>query len=183
MSLGEARAMRSAAFVKPADGKIFEPKVYPDGESLPTDRHVDASILVLKSGIMDFRLEVRCFVRDGQLVTLSPYWRDGDLAQDLEGDWPFLDGEEVAARGFAELVLGDPRIEFPPGCTLDVGRCSDGRWAVIEANPCWGAGLYGCDPNEVLKTIPHAIVRKSAVSDEHRAWISKRRQGLLLTDG
>lgn len=183
MTLGEARAMRSAAFVKPADGKIFEPQVYADGAALPTEEHVDASILVLKSGIMDFRLEVRCFVRNRELVTLSPYWREGDLAQDAEGEWPFMDGEEEAARNFARQVLDDPRIGFPPGCTLDVGRCADGCWAVIDANPCWGAGLYGCDPGEVLKTIPLAIVRRSEVTDQHRPWISRRRKDLSPTGG
>lgn len=179
MTLGEARSMDSPAFVKPADGKIFEPKVYVSGDSLPTEEHVDASIPVLRSGIMDFRLEVRCFVRARSIVTLSPYWRDGDLAQDAEGGWSFLDGEEMAAREFAGRVLDDPRVELPPGCTLDVGRDADGHWTIIEANPCWGAGLYGCDSAEVLKTIPLAIVRRSGAAAGHLPWISKRRQDLL----
>lgn len=179
MTLGEARGLSSPAFVKPADGKIFEPKVYQSGAALPTEEHVDASIPVLRSGIMDFRLEVRCFVRDRRLVTLSPYWRNGDLAQNENGEWSFLEGEEASARDFARQVLEDTRVELPPACTLDVGLCADGRWAIIEANPCWGAGLYGCDPLEVLKTIPLAIIRRSSIGPEHQPWISKRRQDLI----
>jgi hypothetical protein len=179
MTLGEARARTGPAFVKPADGKIFEPKVYASGNDLPTDEHVDMDIAVLRSGIVDFRLEVRCFVRGRGIVSLSPYWRDGELARDEDGEWSFLDGEEDGARVFANTVLADERIAFPPGCTLDVGRLSDGTWAVIEANPCWGAGLYGCDPKEVLLTIRDAIIPRGSLSDDNKRWVSKRRATLL----
>lgn len=181
-TLGNARQMMTGPlFVKPADGKIFEPKVYAAGGDLPTEEHVDSSIPVLCSGIMDFRLEVRCFVHARKIVTVSPYWRDDELAQGLEGDWQFMSGEEDAARRFADEVLLDPPVSLPPACTLDVGRKPVGGWAVIEANPCWGAGLYGCDPMEVLKCIKNAIIPRSKVSDAERPWISKRRADINST--
>ena len=179
MTLGEARTRTSPAFVKPADGKIFEPRVYASGVELPTDENVDMDIAVLRSGIVDFRLEVRCFVRERKIVSLSPYWRDGELARDQEGQWSFQVGEEAAARAFAEMALADDRIALPPACTLDVGRLDDGVWAIIEANPCWGAGLYGCDPKEVLLSIQDAIVPRGSLSDEDKRWVSKRRATLL----
>ena len=177
-TLGAAREMSAPAFVKPADGKIFEPKVYASGTHLPTEDHVDASIPVLISGIMDFRLEVRCFVRGRTIVTLSPYWRNDELARDEEENWVFLTGEENSARNFATGVLADSRVALPPACTLDVGLNSDRTWAVIEANPCWGAGLYGCDPAEVLLTLKEAVIRKSNVAKSELHWISKRRAGI-----
>ena len=173
LTLGEARALTDRAFVKPADGKIFDPKVYNRGADLPTDQNVD--IQVLRSGVVDFRLEVRCFVRSRQVVSLSPYWRDDNLALDAEGSWPFRADEEGEARAFADAVLSAPEVPLPPACTLDVGRLSDGSWAVVEANPCWGAGLYGCDPREALATIKDAIIRKEDVTMATRPWISKRR--------
>ncbi|MCW1884623.1 ATP-grasp domain-containing protein [Luteolibacter flavescens] len=179
MSLGSARDRTSAAFVKPADGKIFEPKVYATGADLPTDEHVDMDIPVLRSGIVDFRLEVRCFVRGRQIVTLSPYWRDDELARGEDGMWGFLPDEEEGARKFAEAVLADDRVLLPPACTLDVGRLPDGSWAVIEANPCWGAGLYGCDPKEVLLSIQDAIIPRDSLTEESRRWVSKRRTSVL----
>lgn len=175
MTLNEARALASPAFVKPADGKIFDPKVYANGSELPTDEHVDGDIQVLRSEVVEFQLEVRCIIRDGRLVTLSPYWRDGSLAQAGDGTWPFFSNEETEARAFANQVLGDGRTELPPACTLDVGRLKDGRWAIIEANPVWGAGLYGCDPVEVLRAIRRAIVPTSQVDGDLRRWISKRK--------
>ncbi len=175
MSLGEARGMTSPAFVKPADGKIFEPKVYASGEELPTEEHVDASIPVLRSRILDFRLEVRCFVRSRDIVTLSPYWRNDDLAMDDSGAWSFRPGEEQGAGSFARRVLSDSRVELPPACTLDVGLDAGGEWVIIEANPCWGAGLYGCDPAAVLETIRMAVIHRRKVGSQHLKWISKRR--------
>lgn len=175
MTLGSARLLDAPAFVKPADGKIFEPRVYASGKDLPSEAQVDQDIPVLCSGIMDFRLEVRCFVLDRKLMTMSPYWREGELARSADDRWPFLPQEETEARAFAESVLSDTSVSLPPACTLDVGRTHEGIWAVIEANPCWGAGLYGCDPSQVLQTIRSAIVPRSAITATHRPWISKRR--------
>lgn len=175
MTLGSARLLDSPAFVKPADGKIFEPKVYDSGKDLPSEDNVDQDIPVLRSGIVDFQLEVRCFVLERSITTLSPYWRSGALARSCENEWPFLHQEEAEARAFAESVLSDGGVPMPPACTLDVGKTTDGIWAVIEANPCWGAGLYGCDPFRVLQTIRAAILPKSEVTDMHRPWISKRK--------
>ena len=141
------------------------------GADLPTEDRVDASIPVLRSGIMDFGLEVRCFIEEREIVTLSPYWRNDELALDPAGNWPFLLGEEEAARTFACKVLTDPKVTLPPACTLDVGLDARGAWAVIEANPCWGAGLYGCDPAAVLKTIRIAIRKRSEVSVDDLPWI------------
>ena len=100
---------------------------------------------------------------------------DAELARDADGEWSFNDGEEDGARVFAETVLADDRVASPPACTLDVGRLSDGAWAVIEANPCWGAGLYGCDPKEVLLSIRDAIAfwrARASASFACSRWIS-----------
>lgn len=176
MSLAQARRQPNKAFVKPADGKIFDPKVYSSGAELPGDDLVDADIPVLRSGIVDFRLEIRCFVQERRLVTLSPYWRNDQLAQNEQGLWTFLDDEEAAARIFAGQVLADPCVSLPPACTLDIGRLIDGSWAIIEANPCWGAGLYGCAPELVLNILSSAILPQTKIVAEHRPWISARRQ-------
>jgi len=174
MTLAEARSIDYRCFVKPADGKIFDPKVYHSGKELPTEESVDLSIPVLISDVIDYRLEVRCFVRGRKIVTHSPYWRDDSLAQDDDGGWPYLSDEEEEALSFANEVLCDASVELPPACTLDVGLSSGGEWSVIEANPCWGAGLYGCDPMEVLLTIGSAIKNKSDLIDEDKLWVLER---------
>ena len=174
-TLAEARLESRPQFVKPADGKIFEPKVYQNGADLPTEDHVDGCIPVLCSEIVNFRLEVRCFILDKHVVTLSPYWRNDALAE-REGGWPFESDEEAVARHFAQQVCESPEVDLPPSCTLDVGRLEDGTWAVIEANPCWGAGLYGCDPSAVLDSLKASIIRTKDATEADRKWVSKRRQ-------
>lgn len=176
-TLAEARPETRPQFVKPADGKIFDPKVYQSGTELPTEDHVDGSIPVLCSGIVDFRLEVRCFVHQRKVLTLSPYWRDDALAE-RDGGWPFETAEKELARDFATKVCESAEVGLPPACTVDVGRLADGSWAVIEANPCWGAGLYGCDPALVLSALRSSIVRADEATDSDRKWVSKRRMAV-----
>ncbi len=174
-TLKDARTRIESAFVKPADGKIFEPRVYEKGSDLPGEEHVDGDIYVLRSGIVHFELEVRCFLKGRSVITHSPYWRNGNLAEDSIGEWPYRHEEESEAMAFANSVLADDRVTLPPSCTLDVGKTTDHGWAIIEANPIWGAGLYGCDPKSVLKAIPDSIIPRENVRAEHRPWISKCR--------
>jgi len=175
MTLAEARREKSAQFVKPADGKVFDPKVYSSGAELPTDENVDGGLQVLVSDIVDYRLEVRSFVCDRELVTMSPYWRNDALAQDSDGAWPFLEKEEAEARAFIETILADQSVKLPPACTLDVGKMADGEWSIIEANPAWGAGLYGCEPMKVLPCLQPCFVKVDALSDGQAKWVSLRR--------
>lgn len=178
MTLAEAREMKQRAFVKPADGKIFDPKVYQTGSDLPADDQVDLDIGVLRSEVVDFRLEVRCFIRGRAVVTQSPYWRNDELAIDTHSNWPFLESEESAALTFVQQILDDERIAIPPACTIDVGKLPDDSWAIIESNPAWGAGLYGCDPKEVLLSIGDAIIPSNQVDESNKKWISLRRHSI-----
>jgi hypothetical protein len=40
---------------------------------------------------------------------------------------------------------------------VDVGRVAGRGWAVVEANPAWGSGLYGCDAARVLPVLRGAV--------------------------
>lgn len=171
--LSEVTFHAGPKFVKPAEGKVFEPRVYPDGASLPAIAQV-GDIPVLVSDPVTFALEVRCFVIDGKVVSASPYWRNDQLAVAPDGTWPFLDSEESEALAFAGLVLEDAEVHCPPAFVLDVGLTKEHGWAVIEGNPCWGAGLYGCDPLAALEAGRRAFKRRRDLSPEERKWISSR---------
>ena len=73
-------------------------------------------------------------------------------------------------EGFLEARTG----HCPPACVIDAGWAEDRGWAVIEANPCWGAGLYGCEPAAALETARFAIVHRSRMTDECWRWTSPR---------
>jgi hypothetical protein len=86
--------------------------------------------------------EHRFIVCDGQVVTGSPYrvhgraWHRG-LTSERSAD-------ALAFARTAVQVLGQ---DCPPVCALDVALdCDSGRWLIVEANPLWASGPYGCDP-------------------------------------
>ncbi len=84
--------------------------------------------------------------------------RNGELAE-KDGDWPCEQSELTEAILFAHEVVYRMGDECPEAFVLDVGRIEDRGWAVVEANPCWGAGLCACDEAKVLKVLEHATVR------------------------
>ena len=173
-SLHDARTIDQPAFIKPAEGKVFEARVYDHGRDLPGEDAVEGSLKVLCSDPVNFQLEVRSFIRDREIFSLSPYWRGGALAQDASGDWPFLAEEEAQASGFIREILSSSDVNLPPAFVLDVGFIPEQGWAVIEGNPCWGAGLYGCSAPSALHVCEAAIRRKSAMSDVDWQWTSPR---------
>jgi hypothetical protein len=65
-------------------------------------------------------------------------------------------------------------VELPPACTVYVGLLRDGGWAVIEANPIWGAGLYGGDPEKILSAMVDSVKPRSEAQEQDKRWISKR---------
>ncbi len=112
-TLADTRKMHGPYFVKPAEGKVFEARVYARPEELPDSSQVDDGLNVLISEPVTWQLEVRCFVVEGRVATLSPYWRAGQLAEGADGSWPFRDGEEARATEFARTVLD--AVAVPPG--------------------------------------------------------------------
>ncbi|MCC7248039.1 MAG: ATP-grasp domain-containing protein [Lysobacter sp.] len=58
-------------------------------------------------------------------------------------------------------LLADPRVAFPQATVLDVGTLTDGRWACVEQNAAWGAGIYGCDPERVLAVVRAACHKRA----------------------
>jgi hypothetical protein len=103
-----------------------------------------------------YTYEFRCFILDRQVRTLSIYLRDGELQR--ERDFAATDAELATAEAFVCKLSTDPRVELPRTAVVDVGVIRDRGWAVVEQNAAWGAGIYGCDPIEVLEVLRHAAV-------------------------
>lgn len=172
--LATARAIDHPAFIKPADDKCFQAKIYARGTELPEIESVGGTTPVLVSEPVVWDCEFRCFVLERRVATMSIYSRNGDLVETGDGNWPTSLSESKSALEFATLVLQDARVTFPPAGVIDVGVIKDRGWAVVEANACWGAGIYGCDPFSVLETIARACVAKAAATDVDRQWVITR---------
>jgi hypothetical protein len=155
-TLSEARAVSTRSFIKPAEEKCFEARVYATGAELPPPGPLPETLAVLVQDVVSWTIEFRCFVADRKVETLSPYWREGQPAKTEDGLWTQSDAELEAARRFCQSVLDDSNVPVPEALAVDVGVIQNRGWAVIECNAAWGAGIYGCDPAAVLRVLRRA---------------------------
>ncbi|KPL91198.1 ATP-grasp domain-containing protein [Herpetosiphon geysericola] len=149
-SIETAQAMLPA-FVKPPNDKRFPAKVYMPNDKLPTDA-VDLPVLVAE--VVVWEKEFRCFVLDRQLRTASLYARYA--APQDEADFASTAEEHAELEQFLQHLLDDPQVELPRAVVIDVGVIAGRGWAVVELNAAWGAGIYGCDPAQVLEVVRYA---------------------------
>lgn len=174
-TLGEARHLRQPTFVKPADDKCFLAGVFPSGVQLPSEDLLPGTTPVLIAEPVKWEIEFRCFVLEREVVTLSPYLRYGELAQSPEGHWE--DERTDPAGEFAQRVLKDGSVNVPPAVVMDIGIIEGRGWAVIEANAAWGSGIYGCDPEAVLRVVRRACLSREQVPATDVPWVVKRAAG------
>ncbi len=168
--LGEARALHAPAFVKPGAEKLFPARVYAAEDPVDPDRLFDDAEDVLVAEPVEFELEVRAFVLERSVATLSAYVRGGEVARAPDGSWPLTASEESEARGTLRELLGDSGVPLPPAVVVDVGRLAAGGWAVVEANAAWGSGVCGCDPRAVLEVVARANVPATRLSEPDERW-------------
>ncbi|MGW2661374.1 ATP-grasp domain-containing protein [Nocardia tengchongensis] len=168
-TLGEARNSADPVFVKPADGrKGFAGAVYRAGSGLPSPQACPDDTPVLVAEPVRWEVEVRCFVRDGAVSTMSPYLRHGELARAEDGGWPMTSAEVDAVHACAESLFAE--VPTPPAVVVDIGLIEGRGWAVVEANSAYGAGVYGCDPHRVLDVLARGCVPRTALSDNDARW-------------
>ena len=173
-TLSEAWGFESPRFIKNADGmKAFEAKVYASGLELPTREFYPDDYEVLVSEPVIWEVEYRCFIHERALTTMSIYLRHGELARTADGIWLDEVDETHQAREFCQTLLEDSNVALPPACVIDVGRIAERGWAVIEANPAFGSGIYGCDPKEVLRVVNRATLHAKDVSEADAPWVTK----------
>lgn len=153
-TLGEARSRIESAFIKPPVDKSFPAKVYV-GSELP--QGYDESSPVLVAEVISWEKEFRCFVLDRECQTMSIYFRNGELQKDQGFEATFE--EMVEATRFLEAFLSDKQVLVPRATVIDIGIIANRGWAVVEQNPAWGSGIYGCDPEKVLEVLRCAVIR------------------------
>lgn len=148
MTLSEARNISFPAFIKPVVPKVFRAGVYSNLKALETEcNQLELATPIYVSEIVDIIAEVRCFILNGQVMTLSMYEGNGELQE---------------ARDFINSFILSNECLIPNSLVLDVGLISSRGWAVIEANAAWGAGLNGCDATKAVWSIANAsrIIKK-----------------------
>lgn len=170
--LAEAKGFSERAFFKPADDKCFAAQVYDNGTSLPVPEVLPDDTPVLVSEPVEWNAEFRFFVLNGEIATFSPYSRCGELIQDANGDWLASEEETEQAGSFCRNLLENFASSLPPSVVVDIGEIVGRGFAVIEANPCFASGIYGCDASKVLRVVERACVREVTAKDEK--WVIQR---------
>lgn len=155
MTLGEAAELTETKFIKPADDKCFDAKVYEAGEFKPNEI-ISRQSPVLVSDIVRFDLEYRCFIMDGKVKTWSNYIYYDEIANPKF--WHTIPNDIGPFVEFVESAVKECRIETVAS-VIDVGRIVNKGWAIIETNPAWASGLYGCDPSDALKVMNRSVGR------------------------
>jgi hypothetical protein len=170
-TLGAARHLKFPLFVKNADGlKGFDARVYATAADLPSPEFYSEDYPVLVSEPVHWQVEYRCFVLERQVQTLSVYLRDGQLARAADGNWQQSPAELAQAHAFCQACVADSDVKLPPALVVDVGQIEGRGWAVIEANPVYGSGIYGCDPQAVLDVLTRACVPMDELPETDAVW-------------
>ncbi|MFG2329486.1 ATP-grasp domain-containing protein [Streptomyces sp. NPDC048604] len=146
LPLAEARKLDTRVFAKPPRDKTFPARIYADGRDLPTQLAPTTKVLV--SEVVDWSVEFRLFVLDGEIRTGSQYARHGllDVAPLMAHH------QEPEARRFATTLLERHGETLPSAVVLDIGVTA-GEWAVVEANMPWFSTLYAADPSRALDVV------------------------------
>lgn len=154
-------------YAKPAEAKIrgFISAKYAkqqvediySAENVPSE-----TIIQWSPDILDINHEHRFFVANEKVMAGSPYLVDS-IVYTAGMTSPF----SAAAKSFALDAIQELKDNQPPAYTLDVGRNeTTGEWLIIEANPAWSSGLYGCNPAAVIDVLDVAC----HATDERWLW-------------
>lgn len=158
MTLGEARKITERKFIKPADDKCFDAKVYEPGTFSP-NAIIQDDYPVLVSEPVQFALEYRCFVDGTRVKTWSNYIYHEHIADPRFWDTVPLSAE-CFPHEFVEGLLFDADFLQTVPSVVDVGYIPGKGWAIIETNQAWASGLYGCDPWRALQVMEQACLLK-----------------------
>lgn len=157
-NLAEARKITEKKFIKPADDKAFISAIYNSGDDLPENKILD-NVPVLISDIMNFTSEYRCFVKGRIVVAECCYYLKAHNMKEAEINKQVnYDNNSKDVIDFVNNMLKDTRVDCAIGSVIDVGRFKKDTYAIIESNPVWASGVYGCELTAVLDTIAAACV-------------------------
>lgn len=127
-------------FYKPLIPKTFKANVYDDKPALKNATHdIDGDTQLMQSEIIDIEGEVRCFVKEREIIDTSLY--SGNCAMD------------DALRFADHFVNSRDRDLLPSSFVMDLGYNNKDQFFIIEFNSVWASGLNGCDPYKVLTCI------------------------------
>ncbi|PTT39054.1 hypothetical protein DBR28_07785 [Chryseobacterium sp. HMWF028] len=142
-------------FIKCSDFKSFKAGVFDKVTDIKGFETLDPESMVFTSEVVEWELEVRCFVFKNEIKTYSSYWRNDVFDTD-----ELSEREKKDMFQFFESFIQKYSSTLPTGIVLDFGIIKGKGWALIEANPAWCSGLYACDAEKALEVIVKSCIKK-----------------------
>lgn len=142
-------------FIKCSDFKSFKAGVFDKVTDIKSFHTLDLDSMVFTSEVVEWELEVRCFVLNNEIKTHSSYWRNNEFDTN-----PLSEKEELDLYKFFDSFIHKYSSKVPKAIVLDFGIIKEKGWALIEANPAWCSGLYACDAVKALEVIVESCVKK-----------------------
>ncbi|AZA93079.1 Uncharacterised protein [Chryseobacterium nakagawai] len=141
-------------FIKCSDFKSFKAGVYHKLTDIKGFDTVDLHSTVFTSEVVEWELEVRCFVLNNEIKTYSSYWRNNRFDTSS-----LSETEEHNMFEFFNEFIQKYSPTLPKAVVLDFGIITGKGWALIEANPAWCSGLYACDAEKALEVVVNSCVK------------------------
>ncbi|WP_407845911.1 ATP-grasp domain-containing protein [Chryseobacterium sp. KCF3-3] len=141
-------------FIKCSDFKSFKAGVFDKVTNIKGFETLDPESMVFTSEIVEWELEVRCFVFNNEIKTYSSYWRN-----DTFDTTELSEKEKKEMFTFFESFIQKYSSTLPVAIVLDFGIIKEKGWALIEANPAWCSGLYACDAEKALEVIVNSCIK------------------------
>jgi hypothetical protein len=141
-------------FIKCSDFKSFKAGVFDKVENINGFDSLDPESMVFTSEIVEWELEVRCFVLNNEIKTYSSYWRNNTFNTNL-----LSETEEKDMFEFFNDFIKQYSETLPKAIVLDFGIIKGKGWALIEANPAWCSGLYACNAEKALEVIVKSCIK------------------------
>lgn len=141
-------------FIKCSDFKSFKAGVFDKVTNIKGFDTLDLESRVFTSEVIEWELEVRCFVLNNQIITHSSYWRNDIFDTD-----PLSENEQKELFDFFKNFIQQYGETLPKAIVLDFGIIKGIGWALIEANPAWCSGLYACDAEKALEVVVKSCIK------------------------
>lgn len=141
-------------FIKCSDFKSFKAGVYHKLTDIKGFDTVDLNSTVFTSEVVEWELEVRCFVLNNEIKTYSSYWRNNSF-----DTHSLSETEESDMFEFFKGFIQKYSSTLPNAIVLDFGIIKGKGWALIEANPAWCSGLYACDAEKALEVVVNSCIK------------------------
>lgn len=141
-------------FIKCSDFKSFKAGVFDKVTDIKGFDTLDLESSVFTSEVVEWELEVRCFVLNNEIKTHSSYWRNDEFDMNQ-----LSETEQKDLFEFFNKFMKKYSETLPKAIVLDFGIIKGKGWGLIEANPAWCSGLYACDAEKALGVIIKSCVK------------------------